>query len=63
MPNAPNNGQAWTEALDGVLCEGWYAGEGLAVLSRRFGRTEGSIASRLAKLDCVDDADEARTRP
>lgn len=62
-PDAPNNGQAWTDELDQALCQAWHAGEGLAAIARRFGRTTGSIASRLAKLDCVTDLDEARSRP
>lgn len=62
-PEAPNNGQAWTAELDTDLCQGWYAGEGLGALSRRLGRTEGSIASRLVRLDCVADREEARARP
>lgn len=63
LPEAPSNGRAWTEELDTALCQGWYAGEGLAVLAARFGRTEGGIASRLVRLDCVADRDEARLRP
>ena len=63
LPNAPSNGRAWTEELDTALCQGWYAGDGLAVLAARLGRTEGSIASRLVRLDCVGDRDEARVRP
>lgn len=62
-PEAPSNGRPWTEELDAELCRGWYAGEGLAALATRLGRTEGSIASRLARLDIVADRDEARQRP
>lgn len=59
----PNNGRAWTEEQDHALCQAWCAGEGLAALAVRFGRTEGGIASRLVRLDCVDDREEARARP
>lgn len=62
-PAAPNNGRAWSEELDRDLAQGWYAGEGLAALAARMGRSEGSIASRLARLDIVADREEARQRP
>ena len=59
----PSKRRTWTAELDTALCQGWYAGDGLAVLAARFGRTEGSIATRLVRLDCVGDRDEARRRP
>jgi hypothetical protein len=62
-PAPASNGRAWGEALDRDLAQGWYAGEGLAALAARLGRTEGSIASRLARLDIVADREEARQRP
>ncbi|PAX07603.1 hypothetical protein [Sphingomonas lenta] len=61
-PLVPNNGKPWTEELDRELCRRWYAGEGLASLAVVLGRTEGGVASRLVRLDCVADRDEARAR-
>ena len=60
---APRAGKAWTEEGDAELARGWYAGQGLASLASLLGRTEGSIASRLVRLDIVGDRDEARLRP
>ena len=61
-PLVPNNGKPWTEALDRELCRRWYAGENLSSLAVALGRTEGGVASRLVRLDCVRDRDEARAR-
>lgn len=58
----PNNGRPWTEELDRELCRRWYAGENLPSLAVGLGRTEGGVASRLVRLDCVRDRDEARAR-
>jgi hypothetical protein len=55
--------RAWTEEHDRELCRGWYAGDGLEVLAGLLGRTQGSVAARLVRLDLVADRAEARARP
>ncbi|WP_419807612.1 hypothetical protein [Sphingomonas sp.] len=60
---ATSNRRAWSPDDDAALCDGWYAGNGLAALAGRLGRTEGAVTARLVRLDLVGDRAEARRRP
>jgi hypothetical protein len=60
---APVTRRAWSEADDGALCRGWYAGIGLGGLAGALGRSETAVATRLVRLDLVGDRAEARRRP
>lgn len=57
-----NQGIPWTEAEDVALAEAWQAGEGLAALAARFGRSVSGVAARLVRIGEVETRDEARRR-
>ncbi|MCB2067967.1 MAG: hypothetical protein KDE15_15155 [Erythrobacter sp.] len=59
----PNHaGEPWTEELDRLLAKKWAEGETVAKIALAMGRTNGSIASRLERLDIVADRAEASRR-
>ncbi len=57
-----HGGLAWTIEQDSELLSTWEAGSGLAALAATFGRSEGSIVSRLVRVGAVQTRDEARRR-
>jgi len=58
---APSNaGKSWSPDEDTALAEAFDAGERLADIASRFGRTEESIAARLVRIGKVPDRQTAR---
>jgi hypothetical protein len=55
-----NAGKSWSPKEDRALAEAFDAGDRLSAIASRFGRTEGSIASRLVRIGKVPDRDTAR---
>lgn len=51
----PNKGKPWTPELDSDLEYEWFNGKNLTAIALEFGRTEGSISSRLATIHLVPD--------
>ncbi|GAA0594311.1 hypothetical protein [Caenispirillum bisanense] len=58
----PNAGAAWDEEQDTQLAQRWYAGDTIGEIARDFGRTDGSISSRLVRIGLVENREEARSR-
>ena len=56
----PNAGVSWTAADDRALAQEFDSGRSVAEIARAFGRTEGSIASRLVRIGKVSDRQAAR---
>ncbi|MFH1467390.1 MAG: hypothetical protein ABIO70_23605 [Pseudomonadota bacterium] len=53
-------GRPWPPEDDLALAERWRAGESVAALAERFGRTGGAIAARLVKLGLAEDRQSVR---
>jgi hypothetical protein len=58
---AANAGQPWTAEQDHQLTELWKSGTSVEALAQEFGRTSGSISSRLVRLGICTTREEAQS--
>jgi hypothetical protein len=53
-------GRPWPPEDDLALAARWRAGDSVAALAERFGRTGGAVAARLVKLGLAEDRQSVR---
>lgn len=56
-------GEPWRPDDDDALAAAWDAGDGLAELAERLGRSTSGVAGRLVRIGVVESREEARRRP